>query len=81
MKRPVVLWLETMAVMVQIADNRRLYELAVRHGGYFYPVDSVPMTQSDWQQHFGDEWNTVVAAKGRFDPQQLLNPSQGIFVA
>jgi hypothetical protein len=66
-------------VQAQIADNRRIYERAVASGGCYYPVDSLPMTQTDWQQHFGEQWRRFVAAKERFDPLHLLNPGQAIF--
>jgi FAD/FMN-containing dehydrogenase len=66
-------------VQAQITDNRRLYERAVACGGCYYPVDSVPMTQRDWQQHFGEQWRQFVDAKARFDPLHLLNPGQTIF--
>lgn len=66
-------------VQAQIAENRRIYEKAVACGGCYYPVDSVPMTPQDWQQHFGEHWCTFAAAKQAFDPNHLLNPQQGVF--
>ncbi|MCE7986717.1 MAG: FAD-binding protein [Caldilinea sp. CFX5] len=66
-------------VQAQVAENRRIYERAVAQGGCYYPIDSVPMTLTDWQQHFGAQWCAFTAAKEQFDPKYLLNPGQGIF--
>jgi FAD/FMN-containing dehydrogenase len=66
-------------VQAQVADNYWLYQRAVAYGGCFYPVDSVPMTHSDWQQQYGEQWQGFVAAKEQFDPHHLLNPGQMIF--
>ncbi|HEV2851187.1 MAG TPA: FAD-binding protein [Thermoanaerobaculia bacterium] len=62
------------------AANRRLFEEARAVGGYFYPVDSVPMSPEDWRQHFGSRWPQLFAAKRAFDPDALLAPGQGVFV-
>ncbi len=48
-------------------------------GGYFYPVDSVPMSPDDWRRHFGPRWHQLQAAKQAFDPDDLLAPGQGVF--
>jgi cytokinin dehydrogenase len=63
----------------QLADNRRLYEMAVALGGCYYPVDSLSMEPDDWKKQFGDQWDIFVEAKHRFDPLHLLNPGQSIF--
>ena len=62
-----------------VAANRVLYERARAVGGFFYPVDSVPMSVSDWRRHFGPRWPEFVIAKRAFDPDALLAPGQGIF--
>ena len=62
-----------------IDANRRLFEQARDLGGYFYPVDSVPMSPEDWRQHFGARWHQLFAAKKAFDPDALLAPGQGVF--
>jgi FAD/FMN-containing dehydrogenase len=59
--------------------NRQLFEQARAVGGYFYPVDSVPMSPDDWRQHFGPRWRQLSAAKRAFDPDALLAPGQGVF--
>jgi FAD/FMN-containing dehydrogenase len=62
-----------------VAANRALFEQARAVGGFFYPVDSVPMSRADWRRHFGPRWPQFVAAKEAFDPEALLAPGQGIF--
>jgi cytokinin dehydrogenase len=64
-----------------VAANRRLFEQARAVGGFFYPVDSVPMSPEDWRQQFGPRWPQFFAAKQAFDPDALLAPGQGIFTA
>ncbi|HTQ79482.1 MAG TPA: FAD-binding protein [Thermoanaerobaculia bacterium] len=62
-----------------VAANRTLFEQARALGGYFYPVDSVPMSTADWRRHFGLRWPQVVVDKKLFDPDALLAPGQGVF--
>jgi FAD/FMN-containing dehydrogenase len=62
-----------------VAANRALFERARAVGGFFYPVDSVPMSVNDWRRHFGPRWPQFVLAKRAFDPDALLAPGQGIF--
>ena len=62
-----------------VAANRRLFEQARAAGGFFYPVDSVPMSPADWRRHFGPRWPQFFAAKQAYDPEALLAPGQGIF--
>jgi cytokinin dehydrogenase len=64
-----------------VAANLRLYEQARAVGGFYYPVDSVPLSRKDWRRHFGDRWPDFAAAKQAFDPDLLLAPGQGIFTA
>jgi FAD/FMN-containing dehydrogenase len=62
-----------------VAANRVLFERARAAGGFFYPIDSVPMSPEDWRRHFGPRWPLFAAAKEAFDPESLLAPGQGIF--
>ncbi|WP_236700456.1 FAD-binding protein [Allosalinactinospora lopnorensis] len=62
-----------------LRHNRRLYELAREHGGFRYPVGSVPMEPEDWRAHFGDRWADLTAAKAEYDPASILAPGQRIF--
>ncbi|MFD4657754.1 FAD-binding protein [Kitasatospora sp. NPDC058444] len=65
------------AAMLQ--RNRVLYDLAVELGGKRYLIGAVPgMTHTDWQHHYGQLWQRVVAAKRRWDPAGILTPGQGI---
>jgi cytokinin dehydrogenase len=64
-----------------VAANRNLFEQARAVGGFFYPIDSVPMSPEDWRRQFGPRWPQFFAAKQAFDPDALLAPGQGIFTA
>ncbi len=70
-------WLASTMRIVQAFAGKQ--KKAVACGGCYYPVDSVPMTPQDWQQHFSEQWCTFAAAKQAFDPNHLLNPQQGVF--
>ncbi|HEX6359442.1 FAD-binding protein [Actinophytocola sp.] len=62
-----------------IRVNRAQYERAVAVGGTHYPVGAIPLTQPDWQTHYGDQWRSFRATKHRYDPHHVLGPGQGIF--
>jgi FAD/FMN-containing dehydrogenase len=63
-----------------LAQNRRLYDLAVSLGGKRYLVGAIPnMTGEDWRRHFGGNWSTFRSAKYTYDPDLVLTPGQGIF--
>jgi cytokinin dehydrogenase len=63
-----------------LAQNRRLYDLGVSLGAKRYLVGSIPgMTTQEWCQHFGSEWEGLVSAKRRYDPDMILAPGQGFF--
>jgi cytokinin dehydrogenase len=62
-----------------VAANRALFEQARAVGGFFYPIDSVPMSPQDWRRQFGPRWPLFFADKKLFDPQALLAPGQNIF--
>jgi FAD/FMN-containing dehydrogenase len=62
-----------------IADNRRLYDGAVRAGGTIYPLGSVPLTPADWVVQYGPAFPLFASLKERFDPDGVLTPGQGIF--
>ena len=63
-----------------VAANRALFEQARAVGGFFYPVDSVPMSPQDWRRHFGSRWRQFLSDKQAYDPDVLLAPGQGIFL-
>jgi FAD/FMN-containing dehydrogenase len=62
-----------------IAVNRSQYDRVVAVGGTHYPVGVIPMTQADWQTHYGDQWPAFKAAKKTYDPKHVLAPGQRIF--
>ena len=64
---------------VMLTGNRAMFEQARKLGGYLYPIGTIPMTPSDWQQHFGPEWQFLATARRRYDPRGILTPGQGIF--
>lgn len=66
-------------VSAAIAHNAQLRDGVVAAGGKRYPIDSVPMTKQDWQEHFQPNWGQLVSAKHLFDPDNLLASGQGIF--
>jgi cytokinin dehydrogenase len=62
-----------------IALNRALYERARDMGGYRLTSSAVPMSQDDWKRHYGPAWQTVQAAKTKYDPKNVLTPGHGMF--
>jgi FAD/FMN-containing dehydrogenase len=62
-----------------LADNRAIYDQLVQIGGTRYGNGAIPFERRDWRRHFGDQWPALAAAKGRFDPDRVLTPGQGIF--
>ncbi len=62
-----------------LGQNRAIYDALVDIGGKRYPIGAVELTQTDWEVHFGDQWNAFVAAKNQFDPDNILAPGQRIF--
>ncbi|PXY25968.1 dehydrogenase [Prauserella coralliicola] len=65
------------ARMIQL--NTGLYERVKALGGTVYPANTLPMTEKDWKDHFGDEWEKLEAAKKRYDPKGVLTVGQGVF--
>jgi len=48
-------------------------QAALLMGGKRYLSGWVEFNASAWRAHYGDQWAAVVAAKGKFDPQGILN--------
>jgi FAD/FMN-containing dehydrogenase len=59
--------------------NRRLYDRARALGGTRYPIESVPFTQDDWADHYGDRWPELQQLKQKHDPAGILTPGPKIF--
>jgi FAD/FMN-containing dehydrogenase len=73
---------DTAAFPVEVAllRNRRLYDQAVAAGATQYPIGSIPgLTQTNWKNQYGAEWERFVASKQRYDPCSIMTPGQGIF--
>lgn len=63
-----------------VKTNRTLYERARAVGGICFPVTAMPMSTTDWRQHFGEPaWQRLAAAKKKYDPRHVLTPGPGIF--
>ena len=62
-----------------LTRNRRLYDRARALGGTRYPIESVPFTQADWADHYGDRWPQLKQLKQEHDPAGILTPGPGIF--
>jgi hypothetical protein len=63
-----------------LADNRRLYDDVVGHGGTRYVIGAIPdFTPQDWQRHFWPVWEFLTSSKRRYDPDNVLTPGWGIF--
>ena len=65
---------DPLAAEVMVAQNRALYDRIRSAGGVQYPVSAVPMSPTDWQDHFGPHWPRLREAKRRYDPANLLTP-------
>jgi FAD/FMN-containing dehydrogenase len=65
-----------------LADNRRIYDDVVDHGGTRYVIGAIPdFTCQDWQRHFQLVWEFFASSKRRYDPDNVLTPGWGIFEA
>jgi hypothetical protein len=62
-----------------LRTNRLLYERARNVGGTRLTTSAIPMSKSDWTQHFGPVWPWFQKVKKRFDPANVLTPGPGIF--
>ena len=63
-----------------LTRNERLFARTREHyGGVLYPIGSLRRTPRDWITHYGDKWPPFRAAKGRYDPSNVLTPGPGIF--
>lgn len=62
-----------------IVDNKNLYANCLSYKGTRYPIDSVPMEQSDWKIHFGDRWEEFKIAKNKYDTYNTIANNQQIW--
>jgi cytokinin dehydrogenase len=63
-----------------LAANQLLVARVLEGGGKVYPPFAPILSQAQWQEHYGTEtWRRFMAAKQRFDPNNVLTPGAGIF--
>lgn len=62
-----------------VAGNRTLFDQNRAVGGTHYPFSALDLDRRDWKQHYGAAWNELVAAKRRFDPDNVLASGPDIF--
>jgi hypothetical protein len=71
---------DSAVIASMLADNRRLYDAVVSHGGTRYVIGAIPdFTRQDWQRHFQPVWQFLSHSKRRYDPDNVLTPGWGIF--
>lgn len=62
------------------AFNYTLFERSRALGGKHYSTGTLDLSQQDWKDHFGTNWEKLSHAKQRFDPDHVLTPGQKIFL-
>ena len=72
---------DSSAVSAMLTRHYSLYERMRAVGGKRYGgFGAVPFSPTDWQDHFGPEtWERLVAAKKKYDPNNVLTPGPGMF--
>jgi FAD/FMN-containing dehydrogenase len=56
----------------QLSGNRTLFELANNVDGTLYPFAALEMHRSDWRQHYGEQWRSLMTMKRRCDPDNVF---------
>lgn len=69
---------DTVARMLR--GNRELFDQNRAAGGAHYPFGAVDLSRRDWQQHYGEWWSALAAAKRRSDPDNVLASGPDLFV-
>ncbi len=65
-----------------VAAVRGLADKMQKASGNAYPPYAPFFTPSDWEIHYGPgQWRRLVAGKRAFDPNDVLTPGTGMFVA
>jgi FAD/FMN-containing dehydrogenase len=62
-----------------IQANEATYGRVKAAGGTLYPVSALPLSRTEWRDHFGSAFGELVAAKQEFDPGRILTPGYEIF--
>jgi FAD/FMN-containing dehydrogenase len=59
--------------------NKATYGRVKAAGGTLYPVSALPLSKSEWRDHFGPAFGHLDAAKQKYDPGQILTPGYDVF--
>jgi len=62
-----------------VDGNRAVYEASLATGATMYPIDAIPMSESNWEVHYGEAWPLLLARKETYDRDHVLTPGPGIF--
>lgn len=62
-----------------VTGNRTLFEENRSRGGTHYPFSAFPLSDHDWQRHYGHHWADLVRAKRRYDPDNVFASGPDIF--
>ena len=62
-----------------VAANKAAYGRVKAAGGTLYPVSALPLSKSEWRDHFGPAFGGLAAAKHQYDPGGILTPGYEIF--
>lgn len=62
--------------------NRAMLERMRAAGGKAYPPQVPYSSRAEWEEHYGpDTWRRLLTAKKTYDPNGILTPGPGMFVA
>lgn len=67
------------AVEQALTYNRALFDQCHALGGTHYPISAVRLARDDWKRHYGTQFARLVAAKRRYDPDNVLAGGPDIF--
>ncbi|MCU0492123.1 MAG: FAD-binding protein [Chloroflexaceae bacterium] len=67
------------AIEAILAYNRELYDKNRAMGGTNYPISAVRLTPEDWQRHYGPEFPRLLAARHRYDPDNVFASGPDMF--
>ena len=73
--------MDTAAQARVLAGNRQLLERARALGGTLYPYAALALTREDWRRHYADQLPALLAAKRRYDPDDVLSSGPDLLLA
>jgi FAD/FMN-containing dehydrogenase len=59
--------------------NSTLFDQALALKGTHYSISAVRLDRWDWERHYGAQWDLLVTAKRRYDPDNVLASGPDIF--